>query len=187
MKLLILKTKWIDFLYRVATGSKKFRNLLTPIGVTFYILFTTLFVIVALQLDIVLNLPKYIVEPINIIFAVPLIILGACISLWSAIHFIKLKGTPVPINPPPKLVTSGPFAYARNPMVTGVFVILFGLGILYSSVSLILLFTPLFIFINIWELKSIEEPELEKRLGEEYIEYKIKTPMFIPSLRKRTK
>ena len=93
----------------------------------------------------------------------------------------------MPINPPPKLVTSGPFAYVRNPMVTGIFIILFGLGILYSSVTLIFLFTPLFIFINIWELKAIEEPELVKRLGEEYIEYKIRTPMFIPGLRKRTK
>ena len=173
MKILYVKTKWIDFLYRVATGSKKFRNLLTPIGAIFYILFTTLFVIAALQLDNVLDLPKFITVPINTILAVPIIIFGACISLWSALHFIKLKGTPVPINPPPRLVTSGPFAYARNPMVTGIFIILFGLGILYGSVTLILLFTPLFIFINIWELKAIEEPELEKRLGEVYIEYGI--------------
>ena len=185
MKILYVKTKWIDFLYRVATGSKKFRNFLTPIGATLYILFTTLFVIAALQLDIVLNFSKFITEPINIILALPLVILGACVSLWSALHFLKVKGTPVPINPPPRLVTSGPFAYARNPMVTGIFIILFGLGILYSYVALILLFTPLFIFINIWELKAIEEPELEKRLGEVYIEYKSRTPMFIPNLRKR--
>ena len=96
-----------------------------------------------------------------------------------------MKGTPVPINPPPILIKSGPFAYARNPMVTGIFIILFGLGVYFSSVSLILLFTPMFIFINIWELKAIEEPELEKRLGEEYIEYKNRTPMFIPTLRKK--
>lgn len=174
-------------MYRVATGGKKFRNILTPIGAIFYILFTTLFVIAALQLDLVLNFSKFIAEPINIILAVPIVILGACISIWSALHFIKVKGTPVPINPPPTLVTSGPFAYARNPMVTGIFIVLFGLGILFGSVTLLLLFTPLFVFINIWELKAIEEPELEKRLGEEYIEYKSRTPMFIPGLRKRTK
>ncbi len=187
MRILDLKAKWIDFLYRVATGSKKFRNLLTPIGATFFILFIMLFVIVALKLDKVLNYPEFIAEPLNIILALPIVIFGSCISGWSVFHFLKVKGTPVPINPPPILVTSGPFAYARNPMVTGIFIILFGLGILYSSVTLILLFTPLFIFINIWELKAIEEPELEKRLGEEYIEYKKRTPMFIPSFRKRTK
>lgn len=187
MRILHLKTKWIDFIYRVATGSKKFRNLLTPIGATFFIIFTILFVIVALKLDKVLNYPEFIAEPLNIILALPIVILGACISGWSALHFFKVKGTPVPINPPPVLVTSGPFAYARNPMITGIFIILFGLGVLYSSVTLILLFTPLFIFINIWELKAIEEPELEKRLGEEYIAYKKRTPMFIPGFRRRTK
>ena len=182
-----LKTKWIEFLFQIATGSKKFRTLLTPIGATIYILFTALFVIVALQFDKVLNYPKIISEPINIVFAIPIVILGTFISLWSVFHFIKVKGTPVPINPPPILVTSGPFAYARNPMVTGIFIVLFGLGIFYSSLTLIILFTPLFISINIWELKAIEEPELEKRLGNEYKEYKNRTPMFIPSLRKRNK
>ena len=96
MRILHLKTKWIDFIYRVATGSKKFRNLLTPIGATFFILFTMLFVIVALQLDKVLNYPEFIAEPLNIILALPIVILGACISGWSALHFFKVKGTPVP-------------------------------------------------------------------------------------------
>jgi protein-S-isoprenylcysteine O-methyltransferase Ste14 len=41
-------------------------------------------------------------------------------------------------------------------------------------------FTPLFILVNVWELKSIEEPELEKHLGEDYIEYQRTIPMFFP-------
>jgi protein-S-isoprenylcysteine O-methyltransferase Ste14 len=40
------------------------------------------------------------------------------------------------------------------------------------------------ILINVWELKAIEEPELTKRLGQDYIEYRKKTPMFFPSLEK---
>jgi len=65
-------------------------------------------------------------------------------------------------------------------MLTGVFILLFSFGVFFGSVSLLIVFTPLFIFINFWELKSIEEPELEKRLGEEYIEYQKRTPMFFP-------
>lgn len=30
------------------------------------------------------------------------------------------------------------------------------------------------------ELKKVEEEELEKRLGEKYLKYKNKTPMFLP-------
>jgi protein-S-isoprenylcysteine O-methyltransferase Ste14 len=65
-------------------------------------------------------------------------------------------------------------------MLTGVFSLLFGFGTVFGSVSLLLVFTPLFILVNFWELKAIEEPELEKRLGQEYIEYRKTTPMFFP-------
>ena len=46
-------------------------------------------------------------------------------------------------------------------------------------------FTPLYVLVNMWELKEIEEPELVRRLGDEYIEYRRKTPMFIPGRRPR--
>jgi protein-S-isoprenylcysteine O-methyltransferase Ste14 len=70
----------------------------------------------------------------------------------------------------------------RNPMLTGVFALLFGLGALFGSISLLVVFTPLFILINVWELKVIEEPELVKRLGKDYIEYRKRTAMFFPPL-----
>jgi protein-S-isoprenylcysteine O-methyltransferase Ste14 len=45
---------------------------------------------------------------------------------------------------------------------------------------LVFLFTPLFILANVWELKHIEEPELIRRLGDEYAAYRRRTPMFLP-------
>ncbi|OGN34541.1 MAG: hypothetical protein A3D64_03080 [Candidatus Wildermuthbacteria bacterium RIFCSPHIGHO2_02_FULL_49_9] len=72
-------------------------------------------------------------------------------------------------------------------MLTGVFILLFGLGILFNSASLVFIFTPLFILLNVLELKAIEEPELEKRLSKEYLEYKRKVPMFIPQLKTKIK
>ncbi|MEJ2716863.1 MAG: hypothetical protein P8182_06945 [Deltaproteobacteria bacterium] len=72
-------------------------------------------------------------------------------------------------------------------MLTGVFMILLGLGILWQSMFLTLVCTPLFILLNVLELKAIEEPELEKRLGEEYLQYKKSIPMFIPGLKVRRK
>ncbi|MGD9034419.1 MAG: isoprenylcysteine carboxylmethyltransferase family protein [Desulfobacteraceae bacterium] len=179
-----LKAKWIEFLYRVATGSRDFRNLLTPIGAIVYGVFTALFVVVALQVDKWLKLPKLFPETLNLVVSLPILSLALFMMGWSVFNFLKVKGTPVPFNPPPKLVTTGPYARVRNPMLTGVFLLLFGFGAFFRSLSLVLLFTPLFIFINAWELKAIEEPELEKRFGREYVEYRKKTPMFFPSLKK---
>ena len=182
-----LKSNWIEFLYTTATGTKKIRTILTPIGVTIFGLFTFIFVYVAIQFDNFFKFPKMTTSPVNLYFFIPLICLGLLFTGWSIFHFLKVKGTPVPINPPPILVKSGPYNYTRNPMLTGIFFIMFGIGFWIGSFSLIFIFTPLFIFINTLELKMIEEPELSRRIGEEYDEYRIKTPMFIPGIRFKSK
>jgi protein-S-isoprenylcysteine O-methyltransferase Ste14 len=178
-----IKSKWIEFLYRVATGSRKIRNFFTPIGAFFYGLLIFSFVVVALQVDRLLGISEIFPRSLSIILALPIFAIALFLLGWSILNFFKAKGTPVPFNPPPRLVMTGPYAYIRNPMLTGVFALLFGLGVLFGSVSLIVVFTPLFILINVWELKVIEEPELIKRLGEDYLEYRKRTPMFFPHLR----
>ena len=65
-------------------------------------------------------------------------------------------------------------------MLLGLFIFLIGLGVIFGSLSLIFIFTPLFILINVLYLKAIEEKEMEKKFGMEYLEYKKDVPMFIP-------
>jgi protein-S-isoprenylcysteine O-methyltransferase Ste14 len=180
-----LKSQWISLFYRAATGTKSIRTLLTPLGAGFFILFIVVLVLVSIHLDRWMGLPKLLPRPWHLLFSMPPAGIGFFMVGWSVQHFIKAKGTPVPFNPPPRLVQSGPYAFTRNPMLTGVFFLLFSLGFCMASISMVFFFTPLFIGINFWELKSIEEPELEKRLGETYRIYKRKTPMFIPRLRGR--
>jgi protein-S-isoprenylcysteine O-methyltransferase Ste14 len=178
------KTKWIEILYNVATGSRKIRNIFTPIGAFFYALLIFSFVVVALQVDRLSGITNIFPRPLSIILALPIFLVAFILIGWSVLNFLRAKGTPVPLNPPPKLVTTGPYAYVRNPMLTGVFALLFGIGVLFGSASLLVIFTPLFILVNVWELKVIEEPELLKRLGQDYIEYRKSTPMFFPDLGK---
>lgn len=182
-----LRERLIGIFYRAATGSRKTRNLLTPAGIVFFFGLIALFIFVALQVDKFLDFPKLLPTSLNIIVSVPILAIGLFLMIWSVLHFVRVKGTPVPFNPPPKLVTTGPYAHVRNPMVTGVFVLLFGLGVLLRSISLVSIFTPLFILLNVWELKAVEERELERRLGKDYVEYKKRVPMFIPRLKVRTK
>lgn len=178
---------WIDLVHRAASGTKKTRIVLTPIGVTIFGVFTAIFVIAAIFVDRLLDLPHLLPEGARLAVSIPMIAAGIAITAWSAIHFLKVKGTPVPFNPPPKVVKTGPYRYARNPMLTGVFLLLFGLGFWANSFSLVFFFTPLYVLINVWELKKIEEPELIRRLGDEYIEYRNQTPMFIPGRKPNSK
>lgn len=182
-KVMTLREKAIEFIYKIATGSRRIRTLLTPMGAAFFLFIVTLIIVASLQVDRFLGFPKFLPALWNVILSVPVIIIGLSLMLWSVLYFIKARGTPVPFNPPSMLVTTGPYAYTRNPMVLGVFVLLFGIGILLRSISLVFIFLPLFILLGVLELKKIEEPELEKRLGQAYLEYKKRVPMFIPCRR----
>ncbi len=179
-----LRDQWITFIHTVATGAKKTRNLLTPIGVIIFGIFTGCFVLGALLVDSAIGYQGLLPTGVRFILSTSLLTLGLVVAAWSVIHFLKVKGTPVPFNPPPKIVDTGPYGYARNPMLTGVFLILFGLGFALNSISLIFIFTPGYILINWWELKNIEEPELVKRFGDAYVAYRKRTPMFFPKMNK---
>lgn len=174
----------IDIFYNLATSSRKIRNIFTPLGALFFLLLISSLVLIALQVDKLLGTAGILPRWFSVVFT-PLFFLAALILIgWSVLTFFRAKGTPVPFNPPPRLVTTGPYTYVRNPMLTGVFALLFGLGALLGSLSLLVIITPLFILTMVLELKYIEEPELVKRMGQDYIEYRKRTPMFFPGFGK---
>lgn len=172
--------KIVNVVHKTATGSRVTRYLLTPLGFVFFLSVIVIFVVLSLVLDTFLGFPRFLPRSLYVWISLPAVVCGALLVMWSMFHFFKVKGTPVPFNPPPKLVTTGPYRYVRNPMLSGLFILLFGLGGLLRSVSLTFMFTPLFVLFNIFELKMIEEPELVQRLGKEYSVYRDRTPMFIP-------
>ncbi len=176
-----IKTKLIDTFYHLATSSRKIRNIFTPLGALFFLLLISSLVMISLLVDKLLGTAGILPGWFSVLFT-PLFFLVAAILIgWSVFTFFRAKGTPVPFNPPPRLVTTGPYAHVRNPMLTGVFALVFGLGALLGSLSLLVIITPLFILAMVLELKYIEEPELVKRLGQDYIEYRKRTPMFFPN------
>ncbi|MGD0279540.1 MAG: isoprenylcysteine carboxylmethyltransferase family protein [Smithella sp.] len=182
-----LTGKWIDLIYRVATGGWRTRLIIAPIVGMLYLSLIAVFVLLSLIVDQSLHFAKAVCSPLSLIIGFCLGVSGLFLMLLSITFFLRVRGTPVPFSPPPELVTTGPYKFARNPMLTGIFMQLFGLGIALGSISLVFIFTPLFIIINVWELKKIEEPELVKRLGQDYEEYKKRVPMFFPLCIKRLK
>ena len=177
--------RWTDLIYKIATGSWKVKVILAPIAGTLFLSLIAFFILLSLAVDRWLSLPKVFYYHLSPIIGSCLIVCGLFLMLFSIAYFLRVRGTPVPLSPPPKLVTSGPYRFTRNPMLTGLFILLFGLSIVLGSLSLAFIFTPLFIIFNVWELKKIEEPELARRLGKAYLEYKKRVPMFFPSLTKK--
>ncbi len=108
---------------------------------------------------------------------------GLGLGVWTSTLFMKFgKGTPAPWDPPEKLVVRGPYRYVRNPMITGVMLILLAEAMLFQSWP-IAVWMMIFFIGNAIHFPLIEEKGLEKRFGDDYREYKAHVPRWIPRLR----
>lgn len=170
----------LEIFHSIATGSRRKRELLTPFGLLIFGLTLAAVLVLGLFTDKVLPMPELLPGSLGKIIGAVLLALGAALCGWCVLHFWRAKGTPVPFNPPRELVVVGPYVWMRNPMVTGVFTGLFGIGLVLHSASIVFIWTPLYILVHVIELKKVEEPELELRFGAAYTEYKRTVPMFIP-------
>jgi protein-S-isoprenylcysteine O-methyltransferase Ste14 len=91
------------------------------------------------------------------------------------------KGTFAPWNPPQHLVIRGIYRLVRNPMISGGFSFLLGAALLAASLPLVCWFA-LHVLLNVIYIPLVEEPELVKRFGNEYLAYRHNVPRWIPRL-----
>ncbi len=89
------------------------------------------------------------------------------------------RGTLAPWDPTRRLVTGGIYGHVRNPMISGVLVVMLGISMLFGSPG-ILIWAAVFFTGNTLYFHFVEEPGLEKRFGSEYAEYKRNVPMWLP-------
>lgn len=114
-----------------------------------------------------------------------LICLGALLGVWSSSIFVtRGDGTPAPWDPPRRFVVGGPYQYVRNPMMLGVFVVLFGEAIVAESLG-ILFYLCLAVVVTNWYVVAIEEKKLEVRFGDTYRVYKERIPRWVPCLSRK--
>jgi protein-S-isoprenylcysteine O-methyltransferase Ste14 len=110
-----------------------------------------------------------------------LMIIGGMLCLVCVgIFIVKGKGTPAVFDPPTEFVAIGPYKYVRNPMYIGGFILLIGFGLFHRSLSILILFIVLFFLFHLFVV-FVEEPQLEKRFGKSYIEYKNSVKRWVPN------
>lgn len=111
-----------------------------------------------------------------------LIFTGLYIMILTITKFVRIgKGTLAPWSPTGKLVIDGMYRYVRNPMIIGVLIVLTGESIAILSLNIFIWTLIFFIINNIWYI-FYEEPDLEKKFGDEYRKYKKSVPRWIPRL-----
>jgi protein-S-isoprenylcysteine O-methyltransferase Ste14 len=92
------------------------------------------------------------------------------------------EGTLAPWDPTARLVVVGPYRHVRNPMISGVALILLGAAAVFGSPPLALWFAA-FALVNAVYMPLVEEPGLRRRFGEQYERYRANVPRWLPRLR----
>ena len=114
------------------------------------------------------------------------VLAGLALLTWCINLFVRVgKGTLAPWDPTSNLVAVGPYRHTRNPMITGVATILAGESVVFGSWRLALWALTFILFNHVYFL-LVEEPGLERRFGESYLDYKRAVPRWIPRVRGRS-
>jgi protein-S-isoprenylcysteine O-methyltransferase Ste14 len=111
---------------------------------------------------------------------VALLVVGLTFFIWSLRHFaVEGQGTLAPWDPPRNLVVRGPYRYVRNPMISGVLMIVLGEAAILRSWP-IFVWAVIFFGLNALWIPLFEEPQLAERFGDSYREYCRHVPRVIP-------
>ena len=155
---------------------------LLPAGILFLILIPYILLVISRSLDARLGLDLLSPSPSSLIFGAILLVIGLFFSQWSIItQFTHGRGTPLPMMPTHRLVTTRPFQYCRNPMTLGTIIAYLGLAVAAATIVGLILVIAFAALLLVY-LKRMEEAELAERFGEEYLAYRRDVPFIIPRI-----
>lgn len=112
-----------------------------------------------------------------------LVAVGLVLVSWTIRLFVRIgHGTLAPWDSTTQLVLHGPYRHVRNPMISGVSVILAGEAALFWSPGLALWLLGV-VAVNAVYIPFVEEPGLRRRFGEPYDRYRANVPRWLPRTR----
>tara|TARA_A100001037_G_scaffold305853_1_gene347705 strand:- start:374 stop:898 length:525 start_codon:yes stop_codon:yes gene_type:complete len=119
-------------------------------------------------------------SPLGLVFGVLCAAAGLVLAGWTIVDFTRRgRGTLAPWDPPKNFLVTGPYRHVRNPMITGVALILVAEALLLHAV-LVAAWAVVFFLINAAYIPKKEEPGPEKRLGAAYGHYRENVPRWMP-------
>lgn len=109
-----------------------------------------------------------------------LVAAGLALVARSIALFVSLgRGTLAPWDPTRMLITTDVYRLSRNPMKSGLFLVLLG-ECLVSGSRALMVWAAAFIIANVIYIRWFEEPGLERRFGAGYADYRDRVPRWLP-------
>lgn len=177
--------KWVEFIigFHNKKNSTLYKSISLSFGALFFLTILPLFFVwIGHFVD-----PYFSINGSGIIkypIAILTITIGLFFLFWATFTQLKIgKGTPAPNAPTQKLIITGPYKLMRNPIEFGAIFYYFGVGTIAYSYTVGLVCFLLGLVVGSSYHKLIEEKELERRFGEDYIKYRQDVPFLIPRIK----
>jgi protein-S-isoprenylcysteine O-methyltransferase Ste14 len=147
-------------------------------GLLLFVLPTLIFTVTGEDWSALVHRPRW-----HFVVAALLTAPATAMALQAVREFaIAGNGTPVPLDPPHRLVRSGPYAYVANPMQIGGTVTLAAWGVLAASLAVVaaaLMATLFFGGLAAWS----EGGDLSRRFGDDWLRYRSNVRTWVPRWR----
>lgn len=149
---------------------------------TYGIIAFILLPLLLISTNTLLHLPEYKTQ-LTTLTGLAFMVFGGILGTYSVRIFAEngKGGSPLPTDPPRRLITSNIFKWTRNPMFVASGFVWFGEFLFFGSI-LLLFYAIAWVSLNHIHLVIQDERWLEKRYGDEYIAYKRKVPRYFPKL-----
>ncbi len=108
---------------------------------------------------------------VSFVAGVICMVAGLGIRFWASGYLTKSRS----------LTTSGPYAYTRNPLYLGNFILGLGVSIMAANIWLNVYYILNFYFLYLGTIRE-EQAVLEEKFGEPYRKYMNHVPVFLPSV-----
>lgn len=119
------------------------------------------------------------VSPIAASVGVALCGLGIAFAIWARAHLGQNWGMPMSLREGHELVTTGPYAFVRHPIYTGILLAAVGTTLVKGLPSIVLLAA---FFAYLVYAANVEERSMMGQFPNEYPAYVHRTKMLIPFL-----
>jgi protein-S-isoprenylcysteine O-methyltransferase Ste14 len=107
-----------------------------------------------------------------------IVLAGLALHVWSTATLARGERQGAAARTP---VTDGPFRYVRNPIYIAGLALLLGVGLLYPPWRAMDIGLPLLLLLYFhMAVVRVEEPELRRRFGSTYEEYRERVPRWLP-------
>jgi protein-S-isoprenylcysteine O-methyltransferase Ste14 len=168
-------------LFRPARPAPAVWNVTKTIGYLLVFWFVFLFVLpIAISIvEVELGIQRF---PPQQLPAALLLLIFTLIGLWAGLTLaIAGRGTPAPFDSAPELVTTGPYAYVRHPIVAAATGQGVAIGVALGSVPVLMYVTTAFV---VWYfgVRRAEERHLAERFGRQWGDYADAVRAFRPRL-----